>query len=203
MYRINKPILRQLRCSFGLTEGTVHPGLKIFGMLLIFLFVSHSPAWVADFRDLQVSVKNLKPFKYICYQFVGPYSEFPRVREAFRWEFRNSRISPTGNEIAIFWNSPLKERPENLRWDIGYPVSSDQKDAGNMIVKEFNYSRGASTIHRGSYLYTYQTIRALYQWIAINGYAPIGGPCVEVYYDEYPENVPDAEKTTEILIPIE
>jgi effector-binding domain-containing protein len=157
----------------------------------------------ADFRKLQVSVKEMAPFRYMCYEHIGQYREFPYAETAFLTEFRGSAVKPLGHQLALYWNSPLKVKPEDLRYDVGFPVAPNQLPVGNLKVKDFLYTRAASTIHVGSYNDTYQTTNALYQWIAFNGYRIIGGPCVEIYYDDNPQEVPDERKRTEILIPIQ
>lgn len=173
--------------------------LAVIVLLLIYL----SPVQAQDVNSLRATIKPMQPFYYICYEYVGPYSDFPKVEEAFMRDFRQTGIQPIGHEIALYWNSPMVVKPEALRYDIGYPVAPNTKGSGTMYVKLYNYHRAASTIHRGSYQTTYKTLEALYQWIARNDLNIIGGPAMEVYLDDNPNAVPDHQKQTEILIPIE
>ncbi len=140
---------------------------------------------------------------YLALECLGPYTQFPEREKLFLSEFKASRQPAAGPEIAVYWNSPLYVTPDQLKWDIGYPVSANTKNAGALVVKKFPYQKVAAAVHVGSYLTTYHTINALYDWIAASGLKTVGGPCVERYLDPDPDRVPDAQKRTEILIPIQ
>ncbi|NLI77430.1 MAG: GyrI-like domain-containing protein [Candidatus Riflebacteria bacterium] len=140
---------------------------------------------------------------YLALECTGPYTQFPAMEKRFLSEFKASRQPATGPEIAVYWNSPLYVPPEQLKWDIGYPVTANTKNAGTLVVKKFPYQKVAAVVHVGPYLTTYHTINALYDWIAASGLKTVGGPCVERYLDPDPDRVPDAQKRTEILIPVQ
>lgn len=139
---------------------------------------------------------------YLALECTGPYTQFSAREKQFLSEFKASRQSATGPEIAVYWNSPLYVPSDQLKWDIGYPVTANTKNVGALVVKKFPYQKVAAVVHVGSYLTTYHTINALYDWIAASGLKTVGGPCVERYLDPDPDRVPDAQKRTEILIPI-
>lgn len=171
----------------------------VFAFLVVFIPVASGQS-----RDgFNPTIKDLPVFKYLCYEHVGPYSDFADVENRFLDEFRRSQIPPIGHEVALYWNSPSTVTQENLRYDIGQPVRAAPKIVGNMKLKIFNYTHVASVIHTGPYATTYLATERLYRWIPSKGYKVIGGPCVEVYLDDNPDAVPDEKKQTEILIPIE
>ncbi|MBI3039052.1 GyrI-like domain-containing protein [bacterium] len=152
--------------------------------------------------NLDAMVKDIAPFEYVCREFTGPYTGFPKGEVAFLDEFKKSGIKATGPEVALYWNSPLYVKPEALKWDIGYPVAGGQKKKGNLTVKKFDFKKVAVATHKGPYATTYLTIGALYEWIAAKKLQTVGGPCVESYMDANPDKVPDDKKVTEIWVPV-
>jgi len=184
--------------------------LCLFGILFMVLSASclmavqppPPPPPAMALPPINAEVKFVGPFSYIAIECGGPYTQFAAAEKAFLREFKASGIKPSGKEFALYWNSPLYVKPELLKWDIGYQVSSETKSMGRMLVKKFPYNKVASAMHSGSYLTTYKTINALYAWIAATGLKTVGGPCVEVYLDDDPDKVPDKMKRTDILIPV-
>ncbi|MBF0500036.1 MAG: GyrI-like domain-containing protein [Candidatus Riflebacteria bacterium] len=151
---------------------------------------------------IKAEIREIAPFTYMCHEGKGPYIGIPAVEKAFLADFSASGLKAADKEITLYWNSPFYVKPVNLLWDIGYPVSGDQKDMPRLKAKKFMYKKVAVALHVGSYATTYITINALYEWIPKNGYKTIGGPCVERYLDDPDSTVPDAQKKTEIWIPI-
>lgn len=152
---------------------------------------------------IKAEIRKLSPFTYLCFEGKGPYAGIPEGENILLAEFSASGLKPADKEIAVYWNSPLYVKQADLRWDIGFPVSSGQKDTGRLKAKTFTFTKVAVALHVGSYMTTYRTINALYQWIARSGHKTVGGPCVERYLDDPGSTVPDARKRTEIWIPVQ
>lgn len=174
------------------------------------LAVSLGTAFWADHGKAQdkapaisASVKEIAPFQYVGRPCTGPYTKFVEEEKAFLADFKKLGIETVGVEFTIYLNSPFYVKPEALKWTIGFPVAGTQKMVGNLICKKFKYPKVACAVHTGSYLTTYKTINALYDWIAIQKMKTVGGPCVERYLDPDPTKVPDEKKQTEIWIPIQ
>ena len=152
---------------------------------------------------IKAEIRNLSPFTYLCYEGKGPYAGILEGERILLAEFAAAGLKPADKEITLYWNSPLYVKPADLKWDVGFPVPTNQKDTGRLKAKKYTYKKIAVALHVGSYLTTYITINALYEWIAKNGHKTIGGPCLERYFDDPDSTVPDAQKRTEIWIPIQ
>jgi len=147
-------------------------------------------------------VRSQAPFTYLCVEATGPYTGIPAAEKVMLSSLAASGLKPADKEITVYWNSPLYVKPADLKWDIGYPVPHNQKAVGTLKAKKFTFQKVAVGLHVGPYATTYVTINALYDWIARNGHKTVGGPCVERYLDDPDSTVPDAQKQTEIWIPI-
>lgn len=152
---------------------------------------------------IKAEIRNLAPFTYLCIEGKGPYAGIPASERTLLAEFSASGLKPADKEITVYWNSPLYVKQADLKWDIGFPVPTTQKDTAKLKAKKYAFKKVAVALHVGSYLTTYITINALYEWIAKNGHKTIGGPCLERYFDDPDSTVPDAQKRTEIWIPIQ
>lgn len=177
---------------------------RILVTLLVFVF-GCGAVWAADQATvpaIKAEIRNLSPFTYLCVEGKGPYTGIPAAEKTLLTAFASNRLKPSDKEITIYWNSPLYVKPEELLWDLGFPVAGNVKDVGGLKAKTFTFRKVAVATHVGSYLTTYVTINALYEWIARNNYQTVGGPCVERYFDAPDSTVPDAQKKTEIWVPI-
>lgn len=151
---------------------------------------------------IKAEVREIVPFTYVCHEGKGPYAGIPGVEKMFLEDFSSSGLKAADKEITVYWNSPFYVKPADLKWDIGYPVSGDHKSIAKLKAKKFSYKKVAAALHVGTYVTTYVTINALYAWIAQSGLKTVGGPCVERYLDDPDSAVPDAQRKTEIWIPI-
>ncbi|MFH1132189.1 MAG: 1-acyl-sn-glycerol-3-phosphate acyltransferase, partial [Pseudomonadota bacterium] len=109
-------------------------------MLLLVIFVVMGafcyPTQAAEGHKtaFKAEVQKIKPFSYVCYECQGPYAQFLEKEKAFLAEFNKSGIKASGPELSLYWNSPLFVKPEELLWDIGYPVSDKTKEKGSLKV---------------------------------------------------------------------
>lgn len=165
--------------------------------------VASEPAAPPSAAPLEVQVVPAKPYSYVCLEHRGPYVDYLAVLAEYRRLLAQTPVRPSAPLMTLYWNSPLYTKPSDLVWDVGHALGSGAAVDAPLKVKKFPYRKLAVTIHKGSYLTAYQTINALYAWIAANGLKPSGGPCVEKYLDSSPLKVPDEEKRTEIQIPVE
>ncbi len=175
----------------------------VLAVLGLFVYVCALSAAPAAIPALNAEIRQLPSLTYLCLEGRGPYTRIPEVAKEFLGYFASSGVQAVDKEILVYWNSPLFVKPADLKWDIGFPVNGGQGDTQRLKAKKFPYRKIAVATHVGPYYTTYVTINALYAWIAKNGYKTVNGPCVERYIDDPTAAIPDAQRRTEIWIPIE
>ncbi|MBU1109566.1 MAG: GyrI-like domain-containing protein [Candidatus Riflebacteria bacterium] len=176
---------------------------KILFALAILALCCGSLMAVEKASSFKAEVRNVQPFTYMCLEGTGPYAGLPQLEKSFLAKFKSSGLKAADKEITVYWNSPFYVAPEDLEWDIGYPVASNQTDKAGLKAKKFEFNKVAVAMHVGSYETTYITINSLYKWIVENKLVVLGGPCVERYFDAPNSTTPDSKKKTEIWIPIQ
>lgn len=176
---------------------------KFWLVLAILMLCCGSIMAAESAASFKAEIREIQPFTYMCMEGTGSYTGLPALEKTFLAKFKASGLKAADKEITVYWNSPLYVLPENLMWDIGYPVAGNQTDRAGLKAKKFYYTKIAVALHVGSYETTYVTINALYEWIARNNLVTTGGPCVERYFDGPNSTTPDSMKKTEIWIPIQ
>ena len=70
-----------------------------------------------------VTIKKITPFTYCVLSHKGPYTEIESVIGQFMQAFFNQSLAPTGPMIGVYYNDPREVKPEELEWEIGFPVT--------------------------------------------------------------------------------
>lgn len=149
-----------------------------------------------------VSVKEVTPFVYVCISHKGPYSEIESVIGQLIMSSQSQNIYPGGPLFGIYHNSPDQVKPEELEWEVGFPITPQAMPQAPLEKKQWNFTQVASAIHTGSYEKTGETIAKIYEWMEANGYTQTG-PLLERYLTmPTPETKPE-ELKSEIWIPCE
>ena len=149
-----------------------------------------------------VSIQEVTPFVYVCISHKGPFSEIENVIGQLMMSFQNQNIYPGGPMIGVYYNSPDEVKPEDLQWEIGFPVTPQVMPQSPLEKKQWNFTQVATATHSGAYEKTGETIVKIYEWMEANGYTQ-AGPLLERYLTmPTPETKPEDLKT-EIWIPCE
>ena len=88
----------------------------------------------------------------------------------------------------------------DLDVEIGFPVSKQFDDRGNIKASQLPIGKVAACIHLGPYENMKSTYDALNEWIQQNGYEPTG-IAIEYYYND-PKDVKPEEIMTELQLPL-
>ena len=134
------------------------------------------------------SVIKVAPFAYCYLTHQGPYTDIQQVIQAMVSETQAQNIHPTGPLMALFYNSPDQVPPDELLWEVGFPVMDQAMPEAPLNKKVWEYKTVARAFHVGPYERAGETIDRLMQWISEKGYAA-DGPVLERYLDMNPSTV--------------
>jgi effector-binding domain-containing protein len=147
-----------------------------------------------------ISIQKVEPFAYFCLHHKGPFSEFPEMIGRLMEESRAQNVFPAGPLMGIYFNAPGEVEPEELEWEIGFPVTPQALVQPPLEKKEWNFDQVASCLHKGPYDKTGETIATMLEWMQANGYES-AGPVLERYLDMNPQELKPEDLKTEIWIP--
>lgn len=89
---------------------------------------------------------------------------------------------------------------QNLDVELGFPVSKVFPDKGEIKSGFIPQGKYATAMFKGPYSGMQEAYNEIFKWLGENGYEPAG-----VYYEHYynsPEEVPESELLTKIVIPV-
>ena len=171
-------------------------------MFLFLLFVSAALAAVplnpAQSQDIEL--KEVSSFPYCCIPHKGPLTEIENIIQKLMFTTRSRNIFPTGPMIGVYYNSPDEVKPDDLEWEIGFPVNAAVNISEPLKKKVWNITTVVSAIHRGAYEETGKTIAKMLEWMEKKGLIQ-AGPVLEKYLvNPTPDTKPE-DLTSEIWIP--
>lgn len=175
----------------------------ITASFLLFIFISVQPPAksLGETPDTAaVSIKKISPFAYCCIPHKGPFTEIENVIKMLMGTSQSQRIYPAGPLIGIYYNSPDEVKPEELQWEIGFPITPQAVPLEPLEKKQWNFTLVATALHTGPYEKTGETILKILEWMKASHYVP-AGPVLERYLDMTPSSVPPEKLRTEIWIP--
>lgn len=147
-----------------------------------------------------ISIQTTEAFVFVGLEEKGP---FDRIQEAIGrlvQEMQAQNIVPAGPLLGVYYNSPDQVSVQDLRWEVGFPVTAQALIQPPLIKKEWSYTQSAVCLHQGAYEDTGETIRKMLDWMDDNGYVP-EGPIMERYLDMNPEELRPEQLKTEVWIP--
>ena len=154
----------------------------------------------AAFGGDAITVQQVEAFAYVYLQQKGPFDKIQEAIGSLIQEMKAQNVVPGGALIGIYFNSPDQVKPEDLQWEIGFPVTSQALIQPPLQKKEWNFIQVVVSLHQGPYEKTGETIQKMMEWMEANGYAP-AGPFLERYLDMNPEELKPEELKTEVWIP--
>jgi effector-binding domain-containing protein len=89
---------------------------------------------------------------------------------------------------------------QDLDLEIGFPVSGELPDRGNIQAGEIPGGKVATCLYTGPYSGIAPAYTAFSEWIEANGYQPTG-VAYEVYLND-PDETPPEELQTQIAFPL-
>lgn len=159
-----------------------------------------SPITVSESQA--VTLQQVEPFVYFCIRHKGPFTQVEEVIGRLMQEVGSQNVVPAGPLMGIYYNSPAQVKPDELEWEMGFPVTAQALVQPPLEKKEWKFSQVATILHKGSYETTGDTIMKILDWMDANGYVQ-AGPIMERYLDMNPSELKPEDLKTEIWIPVE
>ena len=103
---------------------------------------------------------------------------------------------PVGVPYTAYYNLDMQD----LDVEMGFPVSKALPESEEIKAREIEAGRVVSTMYKGPYSGLEATYAEILKWIGEKGYN-LTGVSYE-YYHNSPQDVPDSELLTEIVMPI-
>jgi len=158
-------------------------------------------------RDLvhDVKLKKIEPFKYCALEMSGSYDKYEEAFETLFAESSKQGIQMSGILFGIYYNDPKKTPVNELKWEVGFSLSSAEKVNDPLKIKDWNFDRVASLTYEGEFSEEKmnRVYSSIYNWIYGNGYVPCGPP-MECYLDAPRKNESGVlSGKIEVMIPVE
>ena len=171
-------------------------------LFIIFLAAQVSLASAPQERPEQssFSVREITPFNYVCIPHKGPLLDREKVAGNLVSAMQDQNIFQIGTILGIYYSSPETVQPEELIWEVGFPVASDAIPQKPLEKKEWNFTTVVIGLHVGPYTESSKTIQKMKEWMKANNYA-VDGPILEKYLDMDPSRLMPGGLRTEIWIP--
>jgi len=151
-------------------------------------------------QNTAVSIQTIEPFAYFCIEYKGTYTQIQEAIAKMAEEMRHQNVAPAGPLMGIYYNSPASVSVEELQWEVGFPMTPQALIQPPLVMKEWNYTQVAVSLHQGAYEDTPDTITKIIDWMRENGYVP-AGPIMERYLDMNPAELKPEDRKTEVWIP--
>jgi effector-binding domain-containing protein len=182
--------------EIAMRKNSLAFGSAIFCVLSVLISADDRSAFGSD----SITVQQVEAFAYVCLPQKGPFDKMQEAIGSLLQEMRAQNVIPGGPMIGVYINSPAQVKPEDLQWEIGFPVTSQALIQPPLEKKEWNFTQVVASLHQGPYEKTGETIQKMLEWMEANGYAP-AGPFLERYMDMNPEELKPEELKTEVWIP--
>jgi effector-binding domain-containing protein len=181
-----------------LREVNLKKTISVLGLALFLISISAS-AGLNPQEETQkkefVSVKEVSPFSYCCIPHKGPFTEIKGIIGQLMKAIQEQKIAPAGPMIGVYHNSPEMVKPEELMWEMGFPVSAQTEVKPPLEKKEWKFTLVCSAVHKGPYEETGKTISKMFEWMQANKLKP-EGPVLERYLTmPTPDTKPEDLKT--------
>ncbi len=177
--------------------------ISVLGLALFLISITASAALNTQEEAPEkkfASVKEVSPFSYCCIPHKGPFTEAEGVVMQLMQAIQEQKIAPAGPMIGIYYNSPDMVKPEELVWEMGFPISSKVEVKAPLEKKEWKSTLVVSAIHKGPYEEAGKTISKMFEWMQLNKLMP-AGPVLEHFFTMPTPDTKPEDLRSEIWIP--
>ncbi len=177
--------------------------ISVLGLALFLISITASAALNTQEEAPEkkfASVKEVSPFSYCCIPQKGPFTEIEGVVMQLMQAIQEQKIAPAGPMIGIFYNSPDMVKPEELVWEMGFPVSAQVEVKAPLEKKEWKFTQVVSAIHKGPYEKTGKTYLKMFEWMQANKLT-LAGPVMERFLTMPTLDTKPEDLKSEIWIP--
>ena len=151
--------------------------------------------------EQKVVIKDVEPLWYAAMGFKGSFNRMEKNIGVFMQEFFKQGLTSGGPVLGIYYNDPAKDKEEDLKWAVGFPVAGDAKVQAPLKKVQTKFKKAAVYLHIGPYEEFEQVYAKIFKYISDNGYKVVW-PVYDKYFNN-PKEVKPEELKTEIIIPVE
>jgi hypothetical protein len=87
-----------------------------------------------------VKVKEISSFSYCCIPHKGPFTEIEGIIGQLMQAIQEQKIAPAGTMIGVYYNNPEMVKPEELVWEVGFPVSPQTEVKAPLEKKQWKFT---------------------------------------------------------------
>ena len=186
-----------------LREVNLKKTISVLGLALFLISITASAALNTQEEAPEkkfASVKEVSPFSYCCIPHKGPFTEIEGVIMQLMKAIQEQKIAPAGPMIGVYYNSPDMVKPEELVWEMGFPVSAQVEVKAPLEKKEWKFTQVVSAIHKGPYEEAGKTYYKMFEWMQANTLTP-AGPLMERYMTMPTPDTKPEDLRSELWIP--
>lgn len=162
--------------------------------------VSLASASLAEPAQDSFSVQEITPFTYVCIPHEGSFADMEKIVGRLASAMLGQNIRMTGTLLGIYYNSPETAQPEDLIWEVGFPVDAEATSQSPLEKKQWDFTTVVVGLHIGPTSESGRTINRMREWMKANSYVA-DGPVLERYLDMDPSRLTPGGLRTEIWIP--
>ncbi|MBN2199164.1 MAG: GyrI-like domain-containing protein [Candidatus Aminicenantes bacterium] len=147
----------------------------------------------------EFTVKDVAPFLYCSLPCKGPFTSMQQNIELLFYSMTSQSLAPLGPMLGVYYNDPETTKAENLKWEIGFPVS-ETNVLEPLVLKQWTFTTVVEALHIGPYETSSAKYAEIMAWIEANGYS-VAGPIMEKYLSD-PNSTRPEDLKTEIWVPV-
>lgn len=145
-------------------------------------------------------IVNVEPFHYVCVPFKGDYANHEMVIGQLMQAIGEQQITPAGPMLGIYFNSPMENPPEELIWEVGFPIGEELTVSEPLVAKKWEFTKIAKAMYVGPFEKVDSMYPQIFQCLEKQKMTP-AGPTMERFLSDPATTAPDS-LLTEIWIPV-
>lgn len=156
----------------------------IYGFLSVLLFgISAQENKSNVFNPDSIKISEIEPFNYIVIEMTGSYSQQNAAFTALWEESTKQFLNCDEGYFSIYHNSPVNTPENQLKWDVGTKLNSDDDIVEPLKKRKWECKSVAKAIYKGDFGNGLSDAYAKsIAWISQKGYK-IYGPGIQRYLD--------------------
>lgn len=171
--------------------------VHLVGLVCLVAVAASASSSLSSGQD-KFKVKEVAAFSYCCLPCQGPYTDMEAKIGQLVQFMQAQNLVPMGPLMGIYYNDPAVTKPENLHWEIGFPVMESNVQ-NPLHFKQWTFTTVVEAFHTGPYEESSGIYSEIMAWMEANGYTP-AGPFLEQYLSDPNSTRPEALKT-QIWVP--
>lgn len=148
----------------------------------------------------EVVLKPVEPFVYFSLKQKGSFEIIDTIINRLIETARSQNVYPAGPLLTLFHGDLTSIDPENMEWEVGFPVTPQALVQAPLERKIWDYTLVVSCIHAGPYEKIGETIQKMLDWMNANDYVQVG-PLVEKSIEADPTKLRPENLYVELWIP--